>query len=89
MDDSIKTTSNKTIVTKTCITCHIELPIDAFGERRSRSNKPDAHWIYSRYGECLQCASKRKALWRKLHPTYMHDYHLKHKQLIGQNNENN
>jgi len=23
-----------------------------FGKRRCRSSKPDAHWIYSRYGEC-------------------------------------
>ena len=87
--DDIVCKSEKTWETKVCITCHIELPIDAFGKRRSRSNKPDAHWIYSRYGECLECASKRKALWRKLHPTYMHDYVLDHIQLIRPNNGSN
>ena len=45
-----------------------------------RSNKPDAHWIYSRYGECLDCASKRKAIWRVNHPNYMKEWYIKHKQ---------
>ena len=61
MDDSISTKSENTIVTKVCITCHKELSIDLYGKRRYRSSKPDAHWIYSRYGECLDCASKRKS----------------------------
>jgi hypothetical protein len=81
MNDNIVTNANNIILTKRCITCHIELPLDAFGIRRSRSNKPDAHWIYSRYGECLECTSERKAKWRKLHPVYMHNYYLNNKQL--------
>lgn len=80
MDDNSRTMSEKTAITKICITCHKELPIDKFGKRRYRSSKPDAHWIFSRYGECLDCASKRKALWRSLHPDYMKDWYIKHKQ---------
>jgi hypothetical protein len=80
MEDRIDTMPKKTIITKTCITCHKELPIDDFGRRRSRSSKPDAHWIYGRYGECRECASKRKALWRSLHPNYMKEWYKKHKQ---------
>jgi hypothetical protein len=79
MDNRINTMSGDTIVSKTCITCHKELPIDEFGKRRYRSNKPDAHWIYSRYGECRECACKRKAQWRSLHPNYMKEWYLKHK----------
>jgi hypothetical protein len=80
MDDNINITSDKTVVSKTCITCHKELQIDEFGKRRYRSSKPDAHWIYSRYGECRECASKRKAQWRALHPNFMKEWYLKHKQ---------
>lgn len=80
MDNSLNTMSDMTIVTKKCITCHEELPIDEFGKRRCRSSKPDAHWIYSRYGECKECMSKRKAAWRSLHPNYMKEWYLKHKQ---------
>lgn len=79
MDENSKTMSEKTAITKICITCHEELPIDKFGKRRYRSSKPDAHWIYGRYGECLDCASTRKALWRSLHPNYMKDWYIKHK----------
>ena len=80
MDDSIYTKSEKTIITKVCITCHKELPIDMFGKRRCRSSKPEAHWIYSKYGECLDCASKRKALWRTKNPNYMKEWYIKHKR---------
>jgi hypothetical protein len=80
MDTSIDTMSEKTIITKVCITCHKELPIESFGKRRYRSNKPDAHWIYSRYGECKDCTTKRKALWRTLHPNYMKEWYIKFKQ---------
>jgi ribosomal protein L40E len=79
MDNSISTISDKVIVTKTCLTCQRELPIDAFSKRRCRSSKPDAHWIYSRYSECKDCASKRKAHWRFLHPNYMKEWYTKHK----------
>ena len=82
MNNSIITTNDYIIETKTCITCHVELPICDFGKRRYRSNKPDGHWIFTRYGECLKCASIRKAKWRKLHPCYMHNYYLKRKKLI-------
>jgi hypothetical protein len=78
MDDSKNTMYDKSIITKICITCHKELPIDMFGKRRCRSSKPDAHWIYSRYGECRDCTSKRKALWRSLHPSYMKEWYKKH-----------
>lgn len=80
MDDNSKTMPEKAVTTKVCITCHKELPLDKFGKRRYRSSKPDAHWIYSRYGECLDCASKRKALWLSLHPYYMKDWCIKRKQ---------
>jgi hypothetical protein len=80
MDNSLNTILDKTIVTKKCITCHEELPIDEFGIRRCRSSKPDAHWIYSRYGECIDCMAKRKAQWRSLHPNYMKEWYIKHKQ---------
>ena len=80
MNDNINITSDMAVLSKTCITCHKELPIDEFGKRRYRSSKPDAHWIYSRYGECRECANKRKAQWRSLHPNYMKEWHLKHKQ---------
>ena len=88
MDDSNYTKSDKTIVTKVCITCHKELPIDKFGKRRYRSNKPDAHWIYSRYGECLDCTSRRKAIWRAMNPNYMKEWYIKHEQLKRISNEN-
>jgi hypothetical protein len=78
--NDINIMSDKTIVHKICITCHKELLIDEFGKRRFRSSKPDAHWIYSRCGECKDCASKRKAKWRSLHPNYMKEWYLKHKQ---------
>ena len=80
MNDSNYTKSEKTIVTKVCITCLKELPIEEFGKRRYRSNKPDAHWIYSRYGECLNCTSYRKALWRAKNPNYMKEWYNKQKQ---------
>lgn len=80
MDNSINTISDKDIATKICIKCQNELSIDKFGKRRCRSSKPDAHWIYSRYGECLECTSKRKALWRKANPNYMKEWYIKHKQ---------
>lgn len=80
MDDNRNIMSEKTATTKVCRTCNKELPINKFGKRRCRSSKPDAHWIYSRYGECLDCASKRRALWRSLNPNYMKDWALKHKQ---------
>jgi hypothetical protein len=80
MDDSLITISDKVIVIKTCITCNKELPVDEFGQRRYRSSKPDAHWIYSRYGECRNCANKRKSLWRSLHPNYMLEWNIKRKQ---------
>jgi hypothetical protein len=80
MNDNINISSGETIVSKTCITCHRELTIDDFGKRRYRSSKPDAHWIYIRYGECKECASKRRAQWRSLNPNYMKEWHLKHRQ---------
>lgn len=80
MDDSLITMSAMAAVTKTCITCHKELSIDKFGSRRYRSSKPDAHWIFSTYGECKNCANKRKALWRSLHPNYMKEWQIKRKQ---------
>jgi hypothetical protein len=80
MDNSLNTMSDKTIVTKKCIKCQEELPVDEFGKRRCRSCKPDAHWIYSRYGECKDCMSKRKARCRSLHPNYMKEWYIKHKQ---------
>jgi hypothetical protein len=76
----MNTVLDNTLATKICITCHEVLPIEEFSKRRYRSNKPDAHWIYSRYGECKECMTKRKTLWRSLHPTYMKEYYLKHKQ---------
>jgi hypothetical protein len=87
MDDIISM-SETTLENKACITCHKELPIDLFGERRFRSSKPDAHWIYSKYGECLDCTSKRKALWRAKNPYYMKEWYIKHKQLMTVGNEN-
>jgi hypothetical protein len=80
MDDTNKSKSEETAITKVCITCHIQLPIDKFGKRKYRSSKPDAHWIYSRYGECLDCTSKRKALWRAKNPNYMKEWYIKRKQ---------
>ena len=80
MDDSICTKSDMTIITKVCISCNKELPIEMFGKRRYRSNKPDAHWIYSRYGECINCTSKRKAIWRTKNPTYMKKWYINYKQ---------
>ena len=81
MNDSLNTISEKTLITKVCITCHKELPIDEFGTRRYRSNKHDAHWIYSRYGECKECTRKRKAKWRAEHPNYMKDWYRKNKHV--------
>jgi len=81
MDNSIYTKSEKTNITKLCISCNKELSIDLFGKRRYRSNKPDAHWIYSRYGECLKCSLKRKALWRAKNINYMKEWYSKHKKL--------
>jgi uncharacterized protein with PIN domain len=80
MDDTIKSKSEETTITKVCITCHKELPIYKFGKRRYRSSKSDAHWIYSRYGECLNCTSTRKVLWRAKNHNYMKKWYLKHKQ---------
>jgi hypothetical protein len=80
MDENSNIMSEKTAITKICITCNKELPIEKYGKRRYRSSKPDAHWIYRRYGECLECAAKRKTLWRSLHPDYMKDWYLNHKQ---------
>jgi hypothetical protein len=80
MDDSLITISDKAIVTKTCITCHKELPIQKYGKRRQRSSKPDGHWIFSTYGECKNCANKRKALWRSQHPDYMKEWYQKQKK---------
>jgi hypothetical protein len=79
MDDSINTMSDENILTKTCITCKKELSIDEFSKRRCRSSKPDAHWIYSRYGECKDCASKRKANWRSIHSQYMKEWYNNNK----------
>jgi DNA-directed RNA polymerase subunit RPC12/RpoP len=87
MDDSRNAMSDMAIITKVCITCNKELPIYMFGERRYRSNKPDAHWIYTRYGECKDCSSKRKALWRKANQYYMKEWYKKHKQIKLNNNE--
>ena len=80
MDNSIITKSDNIIITKTCITCNKELHINEFGKRRYRSSKPDAHWIYSRYGECKECNRKRKSIWRSLHPNYMKEWYIKSKQ---------
>lgn len=80
--------SEKTFMSKVCITCHKELPIEEFGKRRYRSNKLDAHWIYSDYGECLSCASKRKALWRKQNPDYMREWYTRNKHIKVIGNEN-
>jgi len=85
MDDSIVTMPEKALNTKVCITCHKELPIDEFGVRRCRSSKPDAHWIYSRYGECKECTRKRKAKWRSEHPNYMKDWYRKQKMKLKMN----
>jgi len=74
------TVLDNTILTKICISCHKERLIEEFGKRRYRSSKPDAHWIYSRYGECKECMTKRKTLWRSLHPTYMKEWYTNHKQ---------
>lgn len=87
MDDCIYTKYDNTLVTKVCITCHKKLSINLYGKRRYRSSKPDAHWIYSRYGECLKCASKRKALWRLNNSNYMKEWYIKHKQISSLNNE--
>lgn len=73
--------NSKNIETRVCITCHKSLPIDSYGKRRSRSSKPDAHWLYSRYGECLSCVSKRKALWRANNPNYMKQRYANQKQI--------
>jgi hypothetical protein len=81
MKQSNNIISNNDIETRVCITCHKSLPIDSFGKRRSRSSKPDAHWIYSRYGECLDCTSKRHKLWRDNNPKYMTQWYEKQKQL--------
>ena len=80
MDDSLKTISENLPITKLCITCLRELLIGEFGVRRYRSNKPDAHWIYSRYGECKECTRKRKAKWRAEHPNYMKEWYSKYKK---------
>jgi len=85
MDDSLDTMPKKAFITKVCITCHKELQIEEFGIRRYRSNKPDAHWIYSRYGECKECNRKRKAKWISEHPDYMKDWYKKQKLLIEMN----
>jgi hypothetical protein len=77
MDNSLNTMSDMTLVNKKCITCKRELAIEMFGNRQYRSNKSDAHWIYTRYGECKDCASKRKANWRSIHPNYMKEYYKK------------
>jgi len=76
----IEIVSNMKDHTKTCKTCKQELPIECFGKRRYRSNKDDAHWIYSRYGECKECSRRRKALWRSLHPDYMKQWYQKNKK---------
>lgn len=80
MDNSINAMPDKDMATKICITCHKELPLTGFGKRRYRSSKPDAHWIYARYGECRTCANKRKARWRSLNPNYMKEWYTIHKQ---------
>jgi hypothetical protein len=79
---------DNTLTTKVCNTCGLELPLSEFAQRRYRSNKPDAHYIYSKYGRCRDCTSKNKAAWRALHPTYMHDMYLKYKQLKSKDNAN-
>jgi hypothetical protein len=79
MNDSINTMSDMTLVPKRCITCKRELAIEMFNKRRYRSNRPDAHWIYTYYSECKDCSSKRKSLWRSLHPDYMKEYYKKYK----------
>jgi len=81
MDNSLNTMSDMTLVNKRCITCKKDMKLEMFGKRRYRSNKPDAHWIYSYYGECKYCSSKRKTLWRSLHPEYMKEWYIKNKQI--------
>lgn len=63
------------VETKICITCHLELPITDFAVRRYRSNKPDAHFIHTTYGECKECTAKRKRKWRLAHKDYWVEYH--------------
>ena len=79
MNNSIENMSVE-IAIKKCITCKKELPIDNFGKRRYRSCKPDGHLIYYRYGECKECANKRKALWRSQHPDYMKIWYKNQRQ---------
>jgi DNA-directed RNA polymerase subunit RPC12/RpoP len=76
MNDNTNIPSDMAVLSQRCITCHKELPIDEIGKRRYRSSKPDALWIYTRYGECRECASKRKARERSLHPNYMKEWYL-------------
>lgn len=65
---------------KKCNKCNRLLSIDEFSKRRDKS-KTDGHWIESINGQCKQCISEYKALWKRLHPDYHKEYHEQHKVL--------
>jgi hypothetical protein len=69
------------LITKICTSCKRELPLNEFAPRRWRSNKPDAHFTFSTYGNCRICISKRKQSWRQANPDYMKHYRMKLKQV--------
>jgi hypothetical protein len=75
MNSDINNEVEETLETKVCISCHRVLPINMFGTRRYRSNKPDAHFIYTTYGECKECTAKRKLKWRIVHKDYWVEYY--------------
>jgi hypothetical protein len=65
---------------KICNKCCRTLPLEHFSKRKFKSGL-DEHIIECLEGQCKECISERKAIWRQLHPGYMNQYHAEHKVL--------
>lgn len=57
--------------TKKCKTCGLILPLNSYSIRKWRSSAEDAHWIFSYYGDCRSCVSRKK-----------HEYYLRRKNIL-------